>query len=37
MKKIEQGFDVNGIKCWFVLIDANLIGIYYSLNDAEKV
>ncbi len=33
MKYVEEGKDLNGTPCWFVLEGADLIGIYYS--DAE--
>jgi hypothetical protein len=36
MRTIEEGLDKDGLQCWFVLENANLIGIYYSLDDAES-
>jgi hypothetical protein len=36
MRIIEKGFDVEGVECWFVLEDADLKGIYYSLEEAEQ-
>lgn len=36
MRIIEQGKDTNKINCWFVLEGANLIGIYYTLEEAQN-
>ena len=35
MKYIEEGIDLNGNSCWFVLEGANLIGVFYILEEAE--
>lgn len=35
--KIEEGIDKDGIQCWFVLDGADLIGIYYTLNEAQNI
>lgn len=34
---IEEGIDKDGNKCWFVLNGAELIGIYYSQEEAINV
>jgi hypothetical protein len=34
--KIEEGIDKDGKKCWFLLEDANLIGIFYSYEEASN-
>jgi hypothetical protein len=36
MRIIEESVDVNGTQCWFILENADLIGIYYSLEEAEN-
>jgi hypothetical protein len=36
MKYIEEGIDKDGNICWFVLEGADLIGIYYSLEEAQN-
>ena len=36
MRIIEQGVDKEGIKVWFVLEAANLIGVYYTETEAEN-
>ena len=36
MRYIEQGIDKYDIECWFVLDDAELIGEYYTLEEAEN-
>ena len=33
MRIIEEGIDKEGVQCWFVLEDANLIGIYYTARE----
>jgi len=35
MRYIEQGIDKDGIQVWFVLEDADLIGIYYTEQAAK--
>jgi|TARA_R110002167_G_scaffold119678_4_gene297208 hypothetical protein len=35
VRYIEQGEDKFDIECWFVLNDAALIGLYYTLEAAE--
>jgi hypothetical protein len=35
MRIIEEGIDKEGVQCWFVLEDANLIEIYYTEQEAE--
>lgn len=35
--KIEEGKDVNGNKCWFVLDGADLVGIFYTLTEAQNI
>ena len=35
--RIEEGIDKDGIQCWFVLNGADLVGIYYSYNDAQNI
>lgn len=34
--KIEEGVDKDNTQCWFVLDGADLIGIYYTLEESEK-
>jgi len=34
---IERGIDKDGVECWFVLDGANLVGIYYTLEEAQTV
>lgn len=36
MRTIEEGIDIDGNQCWFVLQDAELVGIYYSMEEAEN-
>ena len=36
MRIIEESIDVNGTQCWFILENADLKGIYYSLEEAEQ-
>lgn len=36
MRQIENGIDTEGKQCWFVLDGANLIGIYYTLQEAQN-
>lgn len=36
MITIEKGIDKEGVQCWFVLEDANLIGIYYTEQEAKN-
>ena len=35
MKYIEEGIGLDGNSCWFVLENADLIGIFNSLEEAE--
>ena len=35
MRYIEQGVDINGNDIWFVLEDANLIGVYETEEEAN--
>jgi hypothetical protein len=35
MITIEEGIDKEGVQCWFVLEDANLIGTYYTEQEAK--
>ena len=37
MRTVEEGIDIDGNQCWFVLEDAELVGIYYSLEEVENV
>jgi hypothetical protein len=34
--RIEEGTDKDGTQCWFVLNGADLIGIFYTLEEAEN-
>lgn len=34
--RIEEGLDKDGIKCWFILDNADLIGIYYTQEEAQN-
>jgi hypothetical protein len=34
---IEEGKDKDGNQCWFVLNGADLIGIYYSIEEATII
>lgn len=36
MRYIEEGKDLEGSPCWFVLEGANLIGIYTTLQEAQN-
>lgn len=36
MRIIEEGITKDGIQCWFVLEDANLIGVYTTLVEAQE-
>ena len=36
MKIIEEGINKDGVWCWFVLEDANLVGVYETLEEAEQ-
>ena len=36
MRIIEEGIDKDGNNCWFILEDANLVGIYYTLEEANS-
>ncbi len=36
MKYIEQGTDLKGNPCWFVLENADLLGIYTTLEEAQN-
>lgn len=35
--RIEKGFDKDNIECWFVLNGADLIGLYYTYEEAKTV
>jgi prophage antirepressor-like protein len=35
MRYIEQGIDKDGVQIWFVLEDADLIGMYYTEQEAK--
>tara|TARA_B110000902_G_C13737281_1_gene371419 strand:+ start:331 stop:447 length:117 start_codon:yes stop_codon:yes gene_type:complete len=35
MRIIEEGIDKEGVKCWFILEDANLIRTYYTEQEAK--
>lgn len=35
--RIEEGIDKDGLQCWFALDGADLIGIYYTLQEAQNV
>jgi hypothetical protein len=35
--RIETGIDKDGVECWFVLENADLIGIYYTLEEAQNI
>jgi hypothetical protein len=37
MRYVEEGKDMNGTECWFVLEGAELIGIYYTEEEAKEV
>ena len=36
MRYIEQGIDIDGNDVWFVLEDADLIGIYQTEQEANE-
>jgi len=36
MRTIEEGIDKDNTQCWFVIEDANLIGVYYTLEEANS-
>ncbi len=36
MRYIEEGIDLNGDPCWFVLENADLIGTYSTLEEAQN-
>ena len=36
MRYIEEGLNKDGVQCWFVLQDADLIGIYLTLEEAQS-
>jgi hypothetical protein len=36
MRYIEEGEDKFDVRCWFVLNDASLVGLYYTLEGAEN-
>lgn len=33
--RLEEGIDKDGEQCWFVLDGADLVGIYYTLLEAQ--
>jgi hypothetical protein len=35
--RIEEGIDKDSTQCWFVLDGADLIGIYYTLEEAQNI
>jgi hypothetical protein len=35
--RVEEGIDKDGIQCWFVLDGADLIDIFYTLEEAENI
>jgi len=35
--RIEEGKDKDGVQCWFVLDGADLVGIYYTLIEAQDI
>jgi len=35
MRYIEEGIDLDNNPCWFVLENADLIGIFYTQEEAE--
>ena len=35
--RIEEGTDKDGLQCWFVLDGADLVGIYYTLIEAQDI
>ena len=35
--RIEEGIDKDGTQCWFVLDGADLIGMYYTLQEAQNI
>ena len=36
MRIIEEGIDKDNNQCWFVVEEANLIGTYYTLAEAQS-
>jgi hypothetical protein len=36
MRIIEEGINKDGERCWFILEDANLVGVYTTLEEAEN-
>lgn len=36
MRKIEEGIDKDGNRVWFVLEGASLIGLYYTIDEAQQ-
>ena len=36
MKIIEECINKDCVRCWFVLEDANLVGVYETLEEAEQ-
>ena len=36
MRYIEEGIDKDGTQCWFVLEDANFVGIFYTEGEAQN-
>ena len=36
MRYIEEGKDLEGNSCWFILEGANLIAIYITLQEAQN-
>tara|TARA_R110001592_G_scaffold58445_1_gene176998 strand:+ start:881 stop:997 length:117 start_codon:yes stop_codon:yes gene_type:complete len=36
MRTIEEGKNLEGLPCWFILEDANLVGVYDTLEEAEN-
>ena len=36
MRTIEEGIDKDNQPCWFVLEDANLVGVYNTSEEAES-
>ena len=36
MRTIEEGKNLEGQPCWFILEDANLVGVYNTLEEAEN-
>jgi len=36
MRYIEEGYDKDGVAVWFVLEGATLLGMYYTIEEAQS-